>query len=97
MAKKATKTAPAPKKAAPKAAPAAPKATAMDDWVTFGSLPPRKQTSPAVSSLASRVLSEPIDQAMWNRIRNDEQAFYIFAGERKTLAASALAQDETPG
>lgn len=44
----------------------------------------------AASSLAGRVLQEQIDQAMWNRVRNDEQAFYAFAKERLTLAAACL-------
>lgn len=58
---------------------------------------PRKQTTSPVSSLASRVMKEPIDQNLWNRVRNDEQAFYQFARERLTLAGAALSNDETPG
>lgn len=59
--------------------------------------PARKQSSPAVSSLAGHVMRQPIDQKLWNSIRNDEQAFYALMIERQTLAACVLANDETPG
>ena len=51
-----------------------------------------KTSSDLVAKMASAVMLEAIDQALWNTVRNDEAAFYRFAEQRRSLAASVLSQ-----
>ena len=51
-----------------------------------------KTSSDLVAKMASAIMLEAIDQALWNTVRNDEAAFYRFAEQRRSLAASVLSQ-----